>query len=162
MTMIAAVLISGTAMAQDDQKRPERPRMDKKEMTQKRTDRMVKQYGLNSKQAKQLQTLNLNYADKMGPHAMGPRPAGGPRPPRQGGKGEQMAPQGKPQKGQMGEPTEEMKKRFAKHEETRKAYNAELKKIMTAEQYSKYEADEAKHRAMHPRRGGYGPKGKKE
>jgi Spy/CpxP family protein refolding chaperone len=62
----------------------------------------------------------------------------------------------------MGEPTEEMKKRFAKHEETRKAYNAELKKIMTAEQYSKYEADEAKHRAMHPRRGGHGPKGKKE
>ena len=58
MAMIAAVMFTSVAMAQDKQgKRPER-KMDKAEMVKFRTDRMVKEYGLDDAQAQKLLELN--------------------------------------------------------------------------------------------------------
>ena len=57
----AATMMMTAAMAQDDnqQGRQERRRMDRTEMIKNRTDRTVKQYGLNEEQAKQLDTVIL-------------------------------------------------------------------------------------------------------
>ena len=77
ITMMAALLISTSAVAQEESKaqRPEK-KFDKTEMVKHRTDETVKRYSLNDKQAKQLLELNNKYADKMGPR--GGRPHHGP------------------------------------------------------------------------------------
>ena len=164
MTLAIALLMgSSMASAQDNQDRPQRPRMDRQELTQRRTDMMVKQYGLNDEQAKKLLELNTEFAKKMGPGAMGRRPAGGPRPrwnqngamPNMDMNG--MDPQAMPDFSRQNGPNPERLKRMAQREENRKAYEAELKKILTEEQFSKYKADEANRRQMRPRRGGRQP-----
>ena len=54
MSIAALILLSTAAMAQDNQgQRPEGQRLDRTEMIQRRTDRVVQQYGLNAEQAKQ-------------------------------------------------------------------------------------------------------------
>ena len=95
MALIAATMISGSAMAQDENKDGQRP--DPKEMIQKRTDAVVEKYGLDEAQAAKLLELNTEYAEKM--PMMGGRGGrqGGP----QGGPG-QGGPQGGPQ-GPQGE-----------------------------------------------------------
>ena len=148
ITMMAALLISTSAVAQEESKaqRPEK-KFDKTEMVKHRTDETVKRYSLNDKQAKQLLELNNKYADKMGPR--GGRPHHGPegkpgRPPkgeRPDAKGERPEP---PKDGQHMERHKQM-------EETMKAYDAELQKIMTPEQYKAYKADMEKHRKHHAR-----------
>lgn len=151
MTMMAAMLICTSAVAQEENqgKRPEK-KFDKTEMVKHRTDEAVKRYGLNDKQAKLLLELNTKYADKMGPR--GGRPPRGPegapgRPPKDSlnAKGQRPAP---PKDGQRMDPPKDGKR--AEHhkqmEETMKAYDGELKKIMTAEQYKAYQADIQKRR----------------
>ena len=143
---MAAMLIGTTAVAQEESQaqRPEK-KFDKTEMVKNRTDKTVKRYGLNDKQAKQLLELNTKYADKMEPrggrHHHGPK--GGPgRPPKDA-------------KGQRPEPPKDDAKRQEHHkqmEETMKAYDAELKQIMTAEQYKAYKADMEKHRKHHEKK----------
>ena len=61
MTLAAAVLISSTVLAQE--KNDNR----KQEMIKHRTERTVKEYNLNDKQAKELLELNTKYADMMRP-----------------------------------------------------------------------------------------------
>ena len=58
VTMMAALLVSTTAMAQE-QENPQRPqrKFDKTEMVKHRTDETVSRYKLNDKQAKQLLVL---------------------------------------------------------------------------------------------------------
>lgn len=155
MTMVAAVLMSATATAQNEgqDKRPEK-KFDKTEMIKHRTDEMVKRYQLNDKQAKQLLDLNTKYADKMRPHG-GPHhhgPKGGPgRPPKDG----------KDVKGQRPEPPKDGKGPKADRqqmEETMKAYDAELQKIMTADQFKAYQADMQKRREHHGPRNHQGHK----
>jgi len=136
ISIAALLLLSTAAMAQDNQgQRPERQRMDRTEMIKQRTDDVVKKYGLNEEQAKQLLSLNTKYLGQMG-GPRGPRPGGQGM--RQGNRGErpQMAdstaqrrPQGGPRQGrpQMGGQMDE--------------YNTELQKIMTPEQYKTYQAD---------------------
>ena len=176
MTMMAAVLMSATAFAQDEKQcncnckcKDKKP--DKTEMVKHRTDKMVKRYQLNDKQAKQLFDLNTKFADKMrpmgGPHHHGPK--GGPgRPPQAGpdGKGDRPAP---PKDGQRPEPPKDGK-HMGHHkdgdhkahrqqmEETMKAYNAELEKIMTPDQFKAYQADMQKrheHKGHHGHKGGH-------
>lgn len=137
---IAALLLLSTAvMAQNEQgQRPERQRLDRTEMIQKRTDDVVKKYGLNAEQAKQLLSLNTKFADQMGPRGgrpggMGMRPGNrGPRP--QGNDSlrqeRRQRPQG--QAGQQGRP---------QFNGQMQAYETELQKIMTPEQYKAYQAD---------------------
>lgn len=53
MTMLAAVLIGSSVMAQKEKKEPREPRkFDKTEMVKHRTDETVSRYKLSDKQAK--------------------------------------------------------------------------------------------------------------
>ena len=156
MTLMAAVLISASAIAQEEKqdKSPEK-KFDKTEMVKRRTERTVKQYNLTDKQAKQLLELNNKYADKMEPrggrHHHGPK--GGPeRPPRGNKDGKCQCPEA-PKDGKRQAPPKDDEKRMEHRkqmEETMKAYDAELKKIMRDEQYKAYQADMEKHREHRP------------
>ena len=133
---LAAVMVSTAAVAQDkDCNKQSEDNNRKLEMVKHRTDKMVEDYQLNDKQAKKLLELNTEYADMMrpphhghhGPHGMrGQRP----EPPKDDMKGERPEP-----------PKGDREDRREKMMETMKAYDAELQKIMTAEQYEKYKAD---------------------
>lgn len=131
--IVAALGITMSAYAQsDNNQQGERPQMSKTEMIQKQTSRMVERYGLNDDQARQLLKLNTSYDGKiMGmPGGRGPRRDGQRQPPM---RRDSVAHQ-RPSKEQM----ESMRKEMSAKMD---AYKAEVKKIMTAEQYAKYEAD---------------------
>lgn len=143
VTMMAAMLIGTSAIAQEEKndKRPQR-KFDKTEMVKHRTDETVSRYKLNDKQAKQLLELNTKYADKMGgprgPHRRGHHHGAGHKP---------MPP--KDMKGQRPEPPKDdskMQERRKEMEATMKAYDTELQKIMTADQFKNYQADQKKFR----------------
>ena len=168
LTLVAVIAISSTALAQDQQgPRPER-KFSKTEMAKHRTDEMAKEYKLSDKQAKQLQALNEKYADKMGGPRHGHHHHGhlGMKPPKDDKRPEakktdgttQATPQQPPKEGKRPELTEEQKKQMeAEHkqmETTRKAYDAELQKIMTADQFKQYQEDMKKRGP----RGHHGPR----
>ena len=151
MTIVAAVMFSSAAMAQDQEKGKK-----KEEMAKHRTEKMVKDYDLNDKQAAKLLELNTKYADKMRPHH-GPRGHRGPHGPH-GMKGQRPEPPKGEMQGQRPEPpTKEMKaemeKKRAEMEKEQKAYDAELQKILTPDQYKLYQHDMQKHRKGGPRPG---------
>lgn len=143
MTMIAAVLMGSVAYAQGDKKeckceekkeckcecqdkkdrKHHDKKFDKKNFAQHRTDRMVKKYGLDEKQAAQLLELNTKYSGKIGPLGH-----------RHKTDAETGATDQQPQEKKRPELTEEQK-----------AYNTELQKIMTDEQFKKYRADKEKY-----------------
>ena len=134
IAIASAVIVSTTVMAQDKSEQKEYKQVDKTEMVKHRTERMVKDYGLNATQQQQLQALNEKYADKIGPRRHHGRPHG-PRPDslqhkdfKKGElkKGERMERRERPDKGQS---------------EAMQAYESELQQIMTPEQFSAYKAD---------------------
>ena len=145
MTLAAALFISSAALAQE--KNDNR----KQEMIKHRTERTVKAYGLNDKQAKELLDLNTKYADMMRPMHRHGRPGhhgmGGRRP--------------EPPKDMNGErpelPRGDRKEMREKMEKDMKAYDEELQKIMTPEQYKSYKADMEKRRMERP----HGPRGER-
>lgn len=135
MTLAAALFISSTALAQE--KNDNR----KQEMIKHRTERTVKEYNLNDKQAKQLLELNTKYADMMRPMH------------RHGGPGHHGM------RGQRPEPPKgDMKEMHEKMEKGMKAYDEELQKILTPEQYKNYKSDMEKRRKEGPR-GPHGQRG---
>lgn len=146
LTMVAVLMMSATAMAQDNNGQRQRRHMDKAEMVKMQTERMVKDYGLDEAQQAKLLELNTQFAGKL--QMGGPR---GPRGPR-GGHGGQRGGQrvdgqsGATQQanGQQGERPnrEQMEARMKEMNANREAYNGELKKIMTTDQFAKYEAAE--------------------
>ena len=161
ITIVAAVMFTSTAMAQDQEKGKK-----KEEMIKHRTEKMVKDYNLDDKQAKQLLELNTKYADQMRPRHHGPH--GGhhgmkgdcPEPPKgdcqeaskcdkkcecqKSSKCEKKCEGQKPSK-------EEMKAKHQERMESMKAYDAELQKILTPDQYKNYQADKEKHHKKGPR-----------
>ena len=170
-SMAAAILMCTSASAQTDNAKvdnapQERPQVDQTEMIKERTENTAKQYGLTEEQTKQLLELNTKYADKMpmgfgrrgGGRRGGPRPGfgGGPQGGPQGGFG--GGPQGGFGGGQMPQMSEEqraqMQERMKQMQENMEAYDAELEKIFTPEQFKAYKEDQEKNRA---RRGG-GPR----
>lgn len=142
MTIAALLLLSTAAVAQDNQEqRPERQRLDRTEMIQRRTDAVVQKYGLNAEQAKQLLSLNTKFADQMGPR--GPRPDGQGM--RRGDRGQR--PQGgdslrqqRPQRPQGD--ANQQRPQGPRMNAQNNAYDEELQKIMTPEQYKAYKADQ--------------------
>lgn len=150
MTLMAALLVGTTAVAHEKKEcKCQDGKPDKQEMVKRHTDETVERYGLDDKQAKALLELNTKYADKMGPR--GPhhhKPHGGfGRPPKDGkdAKGQRPEP---PKDGQHPEPPKD-DKRMQRHQEmeaTMKAYDAELEKIMTPEQFKKYQEDRKAHK----------------
>ena len=160
MAIAAAMMMSASMMAQNEQPQAQQaPQMDRAEMLKARTEQMVKDYGLNEEQAKKLEALNTEYAEKIpmmpmrrGQRGQGQRPQGqmgqGQRPQGQMGQGQRPQRQPgdstrrgqRPQMGQMGQMGQGQRPQM-NFEEMRKnmeAYNAELEKIMTQEQYAKY------------------------
>lgn len=139
MAIAAMMVISTASMAQDNNEKKQAPRkMDRTEMVKHRTDRMVKEYGLDEAQAQKLLELNTAYADKM-PRMGGQRP-GGPRPQGQSDVKQKVdgttgataqQPAERPSK-------EQMEARRAEMMKNTEAYHAELKKILTDEQYNKF------------------------
>lgn len=141
LTIIATFTLSTSVMAQSENvQAPQNPQMDQTEMIKSQTERMVKEYGLNETQAAQLQELNKNFADKM-PRMRGPRQGG-----QRGGNGPRggMRPRnndGATAQGQAPErpSREQMEARMKEMRENMEAYEAGLKKIMTEEQFAKYQ-----------------------
>ena len=148
MAVTAALVFSMSAMAQDGQ-RPQR-NFDQAEMVKNRTEQVVSKYGLNEQQAQQLLELNKKYADKM-------MPARGFRSDGRGGRA-RMRPNRpdslqRPQRPERPEGNDSIgRERRPRMQggrqgqgdmrQTMEAYNAELKGIMTEEQFKAYQADQ--------------------
>lgn len=142
LAIIATVTLSTSAMAQSENgNAPQRPQMDRTEMVKNQTDRMVKEYGLNDEQAAKLLELNTSFADKMPRMRGGQRPGGGQR----GGMRQRNTDgnTGATAQGErQGRPSrEEMEARMKEMRANQEAYQGELKKIMTEEQFAKYQED---------------------
>ena len=156
---IIAVMSLTTAIAQDND-RPRRDgqrNFDRTEMLKRRTDDVVKKYNLNSEQAEKLLALNTKFADKLNPRMGGFGRGRGSRPAPNFGGGNG---------GNRPEMTEEQRAQFEQmrkqREENQKAYEAELEKILTPDQFKSYQEDmkqqrEQRGRGMGGRRGGGGP-----
>jgi hypothetical protein len=161
LTAVAVMTIASTAMAQGGgnfQRNMDPTEMAKRqaEMAKTQTENMVKQYGLDEGQAAKLMELNKKYAGKRGFGMMGRGGRGMGQRPRAnfGGQGG-----GQFGGGQMPEMSEEMRQRMAEMrkqmQETQEAYNAELKQILTEEQFKAYTADQEKRmNEQRGRRGG--------
>jgi len=157
MAILAGLMLNVSAMAQTDgAKNGCRHHADGKEMIQIRTNRMVEKYGLNNSQAKKLLELNTEYAGKIGPMCGGRGRFGRGMHPGFGGPkmkpADSAARPQRPNKEQMEAARKQMRERMD-------AYRDKLKKLMTAEQYQKYEADMQQ---MRNRRGLQGTHGKRE
>ena len=151
MAVAAAVMMSVSALAQQEvqpQQAGDEPRqMDKTELVKQHTERMVTEYGLNADQAAKLLEVNTQYFDKM-PFMMmrgqrggqrGQRPQqmrGGQRPQRMGGDSLRFGGQ-RPQRigGERGQRPMMNREEMQKNVE---AYNAEVEKILTADQFTKF------------------------
>lgn len=130
MLILAATIMMATAASGQETQKVTKQKFDQTEMVKNQTDRMVKNYGLNETQAAQLLEVNTKFADKM-PR----RPHGN----RGGMRGQR--PQ-HPDNAQQARPSEEqIQARRAEMRANIEAYQAELKKIMTSEQYEKYTSD---------------------
>jgi len=149
--MIAALTVSSAAMAQDSQRR-ERRQFDQKEMTQRRTDMVVKKYGLNDQQAKDLLALNTEFAGKM---RTGMRGFRGQRPQMNGGeqpKAEKRDSLQRRQRSQRGQGAARQMPNREEMEKNMKEYETKLQAIMTADQYKAYQADQEKMRQQRGQR----------
>lgn len=149
MVFIAAVLMGTVAMAQDGNNR--QPKQDKTAMIQKRTNSIVKKYGLNDEQAKKLLELNTKYADTMrsrqGNARRGNMRQGFNRGPQL--RGDSMRVKRTPL---TDEQKAERKASRTKMMESMKVYDAELQTIMTTDQYGKYKADVTKRKSARMKR----------
>lgn len=130
-----------SALAQNEGNNGQRPRFNREEMVKFRTERMVKRYGFNAEQAAALLALNEKQMPMMRHPRRGNQPkkadSTSQRPRREGNKAD-----AKGQRMDRGH-------RIGKH--NIEAYNAELQKIMTAEQYKSYQEDMEKMRKQGPR-----------
>ncbi len=145
MTMVALLSMT-VVMAQDSDKKERRA---PKQMTaEQMTERMTKDLTLNDDQKTKVLALNKKYKDVLGGQRMGgPR---GKRPDANTGATEGQ----RPERPQM---TDEQKAQMKKNMEQRKAYDNELKSILSADQYKKYQSQHKRGRRGGPR-GGQAPK----
>ena len=165
MTCMAAVMVCGTAMAQG-QPQDNRRGFNKEEMAKRHTEMMAQRYGLDESQKAKLLELNLENSDMMRP-MMPPRPEGMRRP--EMGKPEDQAKAGDNNNERRQRPNAERKGDNEMKQgdrppfpgqgrpggfdpEKRKAYEEALSKIMTEEQYAKYQEDMKNRRQFRPQR----------
>lgn len=137
LAVAAVFTMSANAFAQETNTQTtqqEHKRFDQTEMIQKQTDRMAKQLGLDDTQKAAVLKLNNEYAGKMH-RGMGMEP-------RKRFERNDTAKMERPSEDQMKQMRAKMEEERKQMEESRTAYNAELKKILTDEQYTKYEEHE--------------------
>ena len=152
LAIAAAIMMSANVAAQDKKDQGQQPQQpDKTEMIKQHTDQMVKDYSLNQEQGEKLLVLNTEYADKMPMMFRGPR--GGQRGQRP--QFNAQRPQ-RPDSATQGQRPPRGERPQMNREEMRKnmeAYNTELQKIMTEEQYKKYQDDMQKRMQRGPQGG---------
>ena len=112
--LAALLMMGGMVMAQGPRRGGQD--MDPKTRAERMTERMAKEYSLNEDQKQQLQDVNLTWVQKMAAN--------------QGGRAKDNK-AAKMTKEEREKKMEEMKK-------SREDYDAQLKKIMTKEQYDSY------------------------
>lgn len=115
--MVALLLIGSTAMAQGGRKGGER--MDPKTRAERMTERMVKEYSLNDTQKQQLMDANLAWVEKMAGNQVG----------RSNKQKDENAPKVS---------KEDREKMMAEMKKSREDYDAQVKKILTKDQYDTY------------------------
>lgn len=145
LMMIVMALLCGTGVTLAQGPRGARPQMNPEQMAKMRTERMVKNYGLNDDQKKQLETLFKEQAAQMKGQRIRPLPKDSLKAMT---KAERKAYREK-----MDKDREAMK---ADREKRQAEYEAKIKSILTAEQYAKYQKDEEamkQRRQMGPRGG---------
>lgn len=154
-TLVMAVLMASMAFAQSENQE-QRRRPDPAQMAQRMTEMMAKHYGLNDTQKASLLELNKKYAGKM---PMMRRPRGG-RPGMHAGRPGEMRGDSiqrqRPSNGQFEQRQRPSKEEFEQRAKEMKAnidaYNAELKGIMTDDQYKQYTDDVQKHAQQRPQK----------
>lgn len=183
LLIAAALMLTISAFAQENNRRQGFQRPDEATMIKMRTDRMVQELGLDETQAAKLLELNQKYPNAMrGPGMRGPGGPGGQRmgmPQGEPGNEQNVSddksvkkakkarkakksenaeaqPEGRPQGGRPGMPrlTEEQMKEM---QAAREAYENELKEILTEDQFKTYK--ENQNRRPQGRPGGFGPGG---
>lgn len=142
LLMVALLMIGGMAMAQGHRRGGDR-KMDPKAHAERMTERMSKEYSLNDTQKKQLLEANQALAEKMGS-----RPAGTKSGMKQGKKEKctQVTDSCCSNKEGRKAPKRTKEDREKMHKEmkaSREAYDGQLKKIMTKEQYDTYTTKQA-------------------
>ncbi len=105
--------------------------MNPRETAQEMTDRMVKAYSLNDEQKTQLQTVNQQFLEDAQKRFEAVRGQAGNNP---SGERPRMTPE------QREKMQQEMK-------DSREAYNAQIQKILTEEQYKSFLKDEQERQA---------------
>lgn len=123
LLLVALLFVGSMAMAQNtdsnaDQQKRQMPNAE--EMVNRQTERMVKELSLNDSQKAQLLKLNKEYMGKIGRGMRGPR--------QQNADNNSQAPT-----------KEQMEKMRTERKASMDAYNTELKKILTDEQYTLYQ-----------------------
>lgn len=134
LLLVTAFLMGGMAMAQQVRRGDKMP--DPKTRAERMTERMVKEYSLNDTQKKQLQETNLALMEKMGNMSMSRRPDMGRGDNNKSGKKEGRRPQMTDE--ERTKMKTEMEKNRKEMETARTAYDTQLQKIMTKDQYAAY------------------------
>lgn len=143
LALAMMTMISAGAAAQGSDRQGRRS-IDRTELVKKRTDAMVKKYGLNEEQASKLLELNKKYDGTMG-HRMAQRPGarpGGMRPRPAGADSlkARTAPRKPAKVGKAASGRSRMTESAAQYEK-------ELEAIMTPDQYAAYKAEREKRMA---------------
>lgn len=151
LMLVAAFFMGGVVMAQHARRGDKMP--DPKVRAERMTERMAKEYSLNDTQKKQLLEANLTFVEKMGDRPMHRRAdmrkgknACDSCTCAQAGKHHQKENRIAKKDGKRPQLTDEQRaerkaKMEKKHEEmkaARTAYDAQLQKIMTKDQYAAY------------------------
>lgn len=145
MILMLVVLTGGMAMAQNS--RRSNKRLDPKERAERMTEHMAKEYSLTDAQKKQLYEANLAMTQKMGDMPMHRR-----HDMQTDSKQDRVKRADKKQMtdAERKEMKANMEKKQAEMKEAREAYEVQLKKIMTKEQYEAYSRKQGERR-MHAR-----------
>lgn len=125
---MAAFLMGGMAMAQHARHSDKMP--EPKVRAERMTERMVKEYSLNDTQKQQLLEANLALVEKIGDMPM--HRAKAHKHHKRDGKRHQLTDEQRAQK------KAEMEKKREEMKTARIAYDSQLRKIMTEEQYAAY------------------------
>ncbi len=145
--LMLTLLTGGMAMAQNERRSD--AKMDPKVRAEHMTERMAKKYSLNETQKKQLFSANLALAEKMGDMPMH-------RMRKKSGmkhkkccccEGHDKKMKKHLTKEERVEMKTKMDKKRAEMRTEREAYDAQLQKIMTKEQYSAYSSKKGPRRA---------------
>lgn len=127
LILVSLLMVGNLVMAQNRGN----GRMNPRETAQEMTDRMVKAYSLNDEQKTQLQTVNQQFLEDAQKRFEAVRGQAGNNP---SGERPRMTPE------QREKMQQEMK-------DSREAYNAQIQKILTEEQYKSFLKDEQERQA---------------